>query len=245
MRVVLGTVLLLWPSGFDDGVRHFEAGRFPEAYAAFAAATAEAGDDASEALLYNHALAALRAAEWLEAEIAIEKATVRGGERFESTRDFVSANIAFAQCERAEILAARPEAGPIALDAAIAHADRARRLWQQAAVTRDDWPEARRNVERALRKLDVLRKKKADAIERGKKAGPKKPKPRPNQEEKPRQRPGERARTERRRLQAQLGELSPGQVRRLLEKLRQKENEKDKMRRARRRANRKALERDW
>ena len=134
-------------------------------------------------------------------------------------------------------------AEPFAFDVAIAYAEKARRFWQLAAMDRPDWPEARRNVERALLKLEELKRRKAEWEEQRRRDADPRPRPQP----KPRPQPG----TEREEVEqeaadlAQLQELSPEAVRRLLEKLAEKEREKLALRRAEREKRTEGVERDW
>ena len=79
---------------------------------------------------------------------------------------FLRGNIAFARCAQASRQARTPLAEPFAFDVAIRHAEKARAFWEQAAMGRDDWPAARRNVERALLVLRDLRREKARSARR-------------------------------------------------------------------------------
>ncbi|MAB90497.1 MAG: hypothetical protein CMJ90_13705 [Planctomycetes bacterium] len=245
MRILLCMLLLMPGDPFADAMRAYEEGRFSDAVKLFLAAESELGEGAPAELLHDLALAALRAGDLRLAESSAEKAVVRGGPRFVPQRHFILGNVAFKRCLQAEILAGRVEAGPVALDAAILHAETAAESWRRAAVTRSDWPAARRNVERALLKLETLRKTRD---ERRKKQG-KKPKNQPPKPPSPeRQRdPSVRGRkiNQDRLARMQLKELSYAQVRRLLEKLSQKEAEKAKLRKKEQAAKRVSGERDW
>ena len=112
---------------------------------------------------------------------------------------------------------------------------------------RADWPAARRNVERALLKLADLRKKKAQAEERQRRRSDPEPRPDPKkkpplpepeappekkEELAPDKKPGEK-------------ELSPAEVRGLIEALARKENEKITLRRSQQRKRAATVERDW
>ena len=249
MRTLLLLVLLVGGDTFSDGVRLYREGRYKEALASFAAAEERAGEDASAELLYNKALCALRSDKLVVAEVAAEKAAVRGGPDFFGLRDFLLGNAAFLRSEAATALARRPEAGPVALEEAIRQAGSALDFWQKAAVSRSDWPAARRNVERALLKLEELKKLEAEAERKRKKAAAR-PKPRPQprptvrQTGDPERDPRNRERV-RRETAPVLLELSAAQVQRLLDKLSQKEQEKRKLRRERQRVRRLLVERDW
>jgi hypothetical protein len=231
-------VFLVLPGGDEPsrGKGAYEAGRFEEAFADFTRAEREAGEKASAELLYNRSLAALRAGKLREAEIAAEKAAVRGGADFTPLRDFLLGNASFARCKQAEAKATgETDAAPFALDEALIHAQRAARFWQQAAMSRPDWPEARRNVERALLKQQALKKKKEAMQEEKKKIKDKKINPQPEASaKKPDAAP-----------EARMDELSPEQIRRLLERLAEKEKQKVASRKERQRLQRAEVEKDW
>ena len=174
------------------------------------------GDNAGE-----RAVAALRAGDWRGAE-------TRAKELAPPLRDFVRGNVAFAHCEMAERQASSPAAEPFAWDVAIRYGERARDFWKHAAMSRPDWPEARRNVERALLKLDELAQKKKETERR--RQSDKKPQPKP----KPQGDPQGKDETQQPKDQPQLQELTPEQVLRLLDKLAEKEKEKVALRRSHR-----------
>ncbi|MEW6741546.1 MAG: hypothetical protein AB1486_02210 [Planctomycetota bacterium] len=222
------------------GAQAYREGRYQEALKAFTAAEKEAGNRASAELLYNRALAGLRAGELVVAEFSAEKAVARGGARFVATRDFVLGSTDFARCDMAEAEAARTDAGPAALDLAISYAEAARDSWQRAAMSRADWPEARRNVERALLKLEELKKKRAEAIER-KKARDEKKK---IIDQAGTGETGNGSEQEQ-KVAPQEGALLSDQVLALLDKLAEKEKEKLELRRAQRQARATAVEEDW
>ncbi|MEZ5966859.1 MAG: hypothetical protein R3F56_23670 [Planctomycetota bacterium] len=166
--------------GFDAGVRAYREGRFADALAAFAAAEQDAGDAASPVLLYDLALAALRVGDLSKAEAAAEKAAERGGDDFAPRRDFVRGSVAYARAQSAGAQADGVEAEPFAFEAAIALARRAAQQWQHAACSkRADWPQARRNVERALQLVDDLERRKAAAEAKRKRQEPDQAKPKP------------------------------------------------------------------
>jgi hypothetical protein len=250
----LAIALLLVAGGTDEGLRAYREGRFADAQRAFAEAEKREGDGASAELLYDEALAALQAGDLSAAESAAERAAARGGARFAAARDFLLGNVAFVRCERAKAVATRPEAEPFAFDAAIALAETARRRWQLAAASRADWPEARRNVERALLETETLRKLKAAAEEKKKKAsssGPTEPPP-PEKSEAP---PPQTRESGDRRAEGQESEPAPApraseveldaaQIARLFDRLFEQEREKQKLRRETR-ARRTDVEKDW
>ncbi len=222
---------------FAAGLRAYRAGRFAEALAAFTEAEARAGDAATPELLYDKALSALRAARFSEAESAAGAAAVRGGPEFTGLRDFLLGNVAFARCELAAAQASGPEAEPFAFDVALGQAERARLSWQRAALSRPDWPEARRNVERALLRLEELKQAREEARKRSEEQKkleqpPEPPAPPPTEEEA-------------RAIEAQVAELSPREVQELLARLGAKEKEKLALRRARRNDQPIEVEKDW
>ncbi len=206
----------------------------------------DAGESAAPELLYNRALAALGAGELRAAEIAAEKAAARGGPEFAALRDFLLGNAAFARSVAASAQAAAPEAEPFAFDLAIAHAEAARRFWQRAALSRADWPEARRNVERVLLQLQDLRGRKEQA-EKERKARARLPEPPPPQADPGPQDPLARGEEEGLAplFEPQPLDRSADLVERLRERLARKENEKRALRQAARRERQAGVEKDW
>jgi hypothetical protein len=227
---LLPVVLLLAGSDeFDAGVRAYREGRFAEAVLAFDAAGSSAGENASPEVLFNQALAALGARDLDRVQAAAERAAAQGGAEFAALRDFLQGNVAFVRCERAEEEAKLPGAPPFALDLAITQAGAAREAWMRAATSRADWPEARRNVERALLKLAELERMKQEAEK--KKEEEREPEPPDSEEDAT--------------LDPMTEELSPEMLKRLLEKIDEKEREKAEVRRAYQRVQRADVERDW
>jgi hypothetical protein len=198
------------------------------------------GGEEPAAALHNRAVAALQAGDLVAAEIAAEKAAARGGPELEGLRDFVIGNAAFVRCEKEELAAYGPR-GAAALETAIGHAKQARDSWALAAARRADWPEARRNVERARIKLDLLAKKKDELTPAN---PPPKPKPPPPPKDQPAPRKPEDF-TPAPRVDPQLDEVPAEDVVKLLEKLKAKEQDKLRVRRAERQSGRYAVERDW
>lgn len=236
---VLLSLLLLDGDPFAAGVSAYRAGAFKEAYAAFASATAGDAVDAAPAH-YNQGLAALRAGMWREAEAAVGKAASLAGGEFVALRDFVRGNLALARSANAQAQASGPEAEPFAFDVAIAQAEAAARAWQAAAMSRDDWPEARRNVERALLAVDELQRKKAEA--EGKQQSKKEQAP----TELPAPEPeSAQAEPELAAPDAQVGDHGADLVARLLERLARKEKERRRVRHDAQLAARGAAEQDW
>ncbi len=241
MKYFLPLLLIAGSYGFSEGVAAYREGRFQESLKAFSEAESAAGHGASAELLYNKALAALGAGNLLEAETAAETAAARGGEEFRALRDFLLGNAAFARCERAEKEADKSNAKVSALDEAIRHAGRAARFWQQAAASRADWPEARRNAERALRKLDDLEKRKEEKRLQKQKEEEKKKEalPPPLQPENP-------GSDQKVRKAAPLAEELPtDMVLHLLEKLEEKEEAKRDLRGRMKVKRKTAVEKEW
>lgn len=199
-----------------------------------------ADEEASPERLFNRALAALRAGDLTAAEADAKRAAARGDPEIEALSDFLRGNTAFARCRMAERQASTAAAEPFAFDVAITYARKARRLWQAAAMSRLDWPAARRNVERALLKEEELKRKKAarDEQQRRKTDRPPRPQPRPPPTPGPDAEPDPA-------VDPQLKELAPEEVLRLLDKLAQKEKEKRALRRSERKARTAGVERDW
>lgn len=142
--------------GFAAGERAFGEGRFEAAAVAFAAEVAARGDAAPAELHYDLALAWLNAGEVGKATAAIERAAATADPALLRRCAFVRGSIAWQRGAAATRLAQQVEAEPFAVKPALQQVDLARREWQAAAVGDPDWPEARRNVERALRQLAEL-----------------------------------------------------------------------------------------
>jgi hypothetical protein len=227
---VLLAVALASCGAYEDGARAYREGRFQDARAAFAVG----GDERPAELLVDEALAALGAEDLGAAENAA--ANARSDADVAPVADFVLGNVAFARCALAEKQASTIEAEPFAFDAAIAFADTARNRWTAAAASRDDWPAARRNAERAAVKADDLRRRRIDASDKRRRSRtPPSPRPAPA---KP---------TDAKEPAAQADEipLTREQVLALFEQLAAKEKEKLASRRARRERSGGEVERDW
>jgi hypothetical protein len=181
---------------------------------------------------FDRAVAALQQGELRQAEAEAQQLAEPHGL-------FLRGNVAFADCLVAEKQAATAAAEPFAFDVAIALAEKAARLWADAAMSGEDWPEARRNVERALLKEDDLRRRKAQAEQRRRPE----PTPKPNPKPKPNPQGSKKVTEEDPNLDPMLRELPPEQVSRILERLSEKEQEKRTMRRTER--SKRSGERDW
>jgi len=245
--VVAGSVLALAErraqARFDAAVEAYRAGRFAAAADLFRAEEVARGHAASAVLLHDLALAALHAGRLRDAEIAAEKAVARGGPRFVPFRDFVLGSTAWQRALQAEAEAGLLDADPTAFDRAIAHADAARAAWQSATVGGESAGAARRNVERALWKLEDLRARR-EAAEAERRA---------RQEETPIEQPtpeggdeGEPEEIEQEvAAQQDPDALSRRDVLALLARLAEIEEQKRIERRDRRHARGLAVERDW
>ncbi len=255
------------------GAQAYEEGRHSAAFTALTDAVESAGGGASCELQYDLALAALAVGESDVARTAIDAARVlaEGDEHLAPLVDFLAGNVAYALCDMRAKEAASPEAEPFAYDTAIARAEEARDLWAAAAMARDlkqreDWPQARRNIERALRRIEELVALKAAAEEAKKKSAPGgppriRPRPAPTPKIEPRVEPtagtdpsapppppkptGEGDEEPAPDLAAQLTELDPAAVSRLLETLAAKERERRAAREERQRRERVPGSRDW
>jgi len=255
-RTLLLLLLVASCGAAADGERAYREGRFKDAAEAYARADAAAGDGASAELLLDEALAALRAGDLSRAESCADRAARRGAESA-ALADFVKGNAAFARAAVSEMQADRVEAEPFAFDAAIAQAETARDAWIRADVAKDDWPAARRNVERALVAIDRLREKKARA-ERAKRkqqdvavARPK-PKSKPDVPPPPRTSPptetprsADKPPPTKTPSDLESGELPAEEVARLFDLLAAKERAKLDARRASRAERTADVEKDW
>ncbi len=198
------------------------------------------GNPSPEALT-NRGVVALRAEDWSEAESLAERACVEGGREVVALADFVRGNVAFAKCLTAEQQARAPEAEPFAFDVAITYGETARSRWQLAASSRPDWPEARRNIERAMLKLDDLKRQKIERRQAGRKI------PKPKIKIVPGATPedGTTDGTQETKAEAASTELTSEEILSLFGKLTEKEQEKSALRQAHRRVRMAKVEKDW
>lgn len=243
MRALLLLLILAAGDDFATGMKAYEEGRYKDALAAFSAAELAAGNTASPELLYNRALCALRMRRWVEAEYSAEKAAARGGPEFAALCNFLRGNAEFMRCQTAEAEALLVEADPTAYDRALGHARSSLEYWELAARSRADWPEARRNAERALLKLEQLLQKREEALanQKKKKATPPPPELEPPEdptdpEESEEQTP---------ELATEAEALSLAEVADMLQRLAAKEQEKRDLRRARRQSGAFKVKKDW
>ncbi|MCU0725950.1 MAG: hypothetical protein MUE73_09210 [Planctomycetes bacterium] len=243
LTALLALALLAGCGDFREGLSAFEAGRFEEARDAFARAEEEASGTAGAEVLYNRALAALLAGDHRDAEAAAARAAERGDGAVAGPCALLRGCVAFSRSEIAAEQARGPGAEPFALQVAVRYAEAARDFFRDAAVSRPDWPEARRNFERAVSAIEALQREKAEADRnRERVARPDLP-PEPDLPPPPEEvSPSEEADPETRVLET---ELAPAQVRRLLDRLVEKEREKLALRRSEQRARAAEVEKDW
>lgn len=154
MKLLVWLLALAAGSAATLGVAAFEEGRADEAARNFAEAV-NAGNT-SPALFMNLAIAELHAGRLDAAEAAAERAALAGGLGWYGERDFVRGAAAWKRSFMLETRADLPGAGKDPFAAAIAATREALDAWRAACISRADWPAARRNVERALFRLDVL-----------------------------------------------------------------------------------------
>jgi len=243
----------------EAGRKAWDAGRADDALAAWNAAATAAGDDASPELRYDRALAALRTGDLTLAASAADAAARRGGDAFAPRCDDVRGHVAFARSEAMELEAAKPGAPPTTLDKALALAEDALAAWRSAATAPDAGARIRRNVERALLRLERLRERRAEAQRRLAPPAPTPPPPTPPTSPTP-SAPDPKAKmpppptptggrpeddTPGAAVDPGSTELAPAEVLRLLEVLGEKERQKAVVRRTRRNAPNPQVEKDW
>jgi hypothetical protein len=221
-----------------EGISALREGRAADAVRLLAEAEKAGGDGTPPEIVHARALAALATGDLDAAEAAAERAAARGGARFEALRDFLRGNAAFARCDAAEARAAATPADPDGWDRALRLAESARDRWRTAAMSREDWPAARRNADRARLRADALRARRDAA--RGRKdpaAPPPAPMPPP-----PAPPPGPTAPVP---PTGAAPAPSPASVARLLEVLAATDREKEAVRRLRQASRGVAGEEDW
>jgi len=149
----------------------------------------------------------------------------------EARATFLKGNAAFAASLDLERQA---EAGDAeAFKAAVMRAEDALAYWQRAAMTRADWPEARRNVERALLRVEQLRERRKEGTK--KKDAPKKKDDPPEKKEEEKAEP--------RKVDAK--ELPAERVLEVLDVLQRREQAKRALRQKERARQGAGVERDW
>jgi hypothetical protein len=164
-------------------------------------------------------------------------------------RTFLEGNASFAASEAAEARATAPGGDVRDREAALAHAEDALAAWRTAATSRADWPQARRNVERALIRVERLRRESARTTgerdrppPRGDGPGDAPPDPSPPPPTPP---PPPDIPADDRPTDVITTELAPADVLRVLDVLAEKERAKQALRRARVAAPTTGTEKDW
>ncbi|MCP4092106.1 MAG: hypothetical protein GY747_01555 [Planctomycetes bacterium] len=107
--------------------------------------------------LRNLALACLKSRDLDRAAQVADQIASSGNRNDLAWRDFFLGNLAWRRSELAEFEAHGPVPPAGALERAIAHTEAALQAWQAALETRDEWPEALRNTQRADYRLALLR----------------------------------------------------------------------------------------
>ncbi|MEQ8763724.1 MAG: hypothetical protein RL885_07350 [Planctomycetota bacterium] len=194
--------------------------------------------DVPPELLTNMALAALASGRWTDAEIAAERLVVADA-ALAPLREFLQANARYGRAKQAELRADLPEAEPFAYDLAIRLMQQAKSGWIRAHLGEGEWPAARRNAERAELASSQLELKKQKKLEEQKKKTERDPPPEKPEPEEP------EPEKEEIELDAAVAELPVEDVRRLIERLAQKEREKRALRQAEREKRSGPAERDW
>lgn len=246
-------IALLTPGDVDRAATAYAEGRFAEAHALYREASESRASPSAE-LLFDRALAALQAGDYLDAEVAAERAVAAGGSDYTRRRDFLFGNVAHARCLRAKLATLRPDAEPSAFEPALAEIEGAIVHWRRAAEQGPDWPAARRNLERALLERDELLLRQDMSLERARvpdtpQENPDTPPPGqdppPPQDQEPPavDRTGNREGKE--REAEEVLPLRPDQLAKILEVLGEKEREKLRVRRAVRARRSADVEKDW
>lgn len=186
---VLLAPLLLHPGGddpFEAGMRLYREGKYAESVEAFARAAAAAQDRTLPPIYYNKALAAFAAGDPHSALADAERAAAAaaGDLSFLFARDFLRGNVAFERSraleKESDASLAQPPTPPVPgaqgskpdplalLSSAIQEAQGARDAWIEAAqknISKSpalSSDAARRNVERAILRVEELKKKKEE-----------------------------------------------------------------------------------
>lgn len=253
-RTVVVALLLAACGRAADGKAAYEAGRFDEALRHFSEAERAAP---SPELAFDVALAALRGGDLDTAESAAARAFETSAHESDVRADarFVLGAAAYERCLREMKQAARPESEPFAYDGAERLARRAAAEWAASCVLRGDWPEAARNVERALARAAECRtaKSEAEAAKKRKQKAPPERKPAAGDTAAKGEEDdsgadgsaddGTGGREPSRG--APLPDLAPAELETVYERLTLRERTKIEDRRARQRRGRSAEERDW
>lgn len=202
---------------------------------------AACGDGGDVEAYDRAARAAIADRRWTDAEIAAERALLLDPSyRFE--REMIVGAASFARSVTAEAAAEMPNAPPVLFDAAMRHASAARDAYRAARAERDD-EVARRNLERAVRRSEVLAAKKRDA-EEARKNAPKRPRPVPK-EGAGSETPGDVRGAAEARIEIAEGDVPPEGAKKVLERVARGQTEKREARRERAVRAVPATERGW
>lgn len=229
----------LWQRGLDA----YRSREFEQAKELFEQAVESDPRAATPQLLLNQAFAALRCREMEQAEWAAEKAAARGGPAWYRLRDFVHGNAHWLRCLESEAETTLIDPDPSSFDRALEHAGNALTAWRRAALGDQDWPGARRNVERALRIIEDLEARREEALK--KRSGQDQPPPPPPPETTDDPESEESEEADQPEQQASLTPLSAAELERLLQRLAIKDMEKRELRRERRQLRSQGVEKDW
>lgn len=242
--VALGAALLVLGaqelSLVERGIAAYAEERYAEALQAFHQAAQEAGDDspALAVLEYDQALAALGLGELELAVAAAQSAKRREPAELGARADFVLALTHYRRALEAEALASLPGAPAQAFDPALEAIEAARDAWIAAALAAPDWPEARRNVERALiKRAQLMEARRVAESNRRVRQPDATPEPDPEAQ------PPTESTSSNAPPPAPL-ELSPGELAELLSALERSGESRDEER-ARRRTRSMDVEKDW
>jgi hypothetical protein len=254
--LLLSSALVLLPQDpATDPLAAHRAGRHQQAYDLLRQRVADGADVDAVALHHDLAVAALAVDDLQTAETAVAEAgrlaAGEGRSSYVAEQHFVLGHLAWRRGEAAARLAMQVEAEPFAFRPAILQIKAARDHWFVALVRRgEDWPMARRNVERAMKRLRELEDLRARAEEQRRKAGGGKPNvkivPEGKDDPEAQQPRGARSGQEQEhRAGALRVELSAAQLQSLFERIEQREQEKRAGRLQRRAATGARVERDW
>jgi tetratricopeptide (TPR) repeat protein len=169
MKLLLLFALLAGCSDFSAGLEAYREGRYAEAQTIFEVAAADLQGQSLAVAQFNLALVALQLDQPRQAESLAEKAMRAGGRDgqvdFVATRDFILGNTTYARALESVQKARLPGASLRVIDLAISQTEAAVGHWRAAAISRVDWPQARRNIERAQLTLEQLRAARAQVLQ--------------------------------------------------------------------------------
>lgn len=235
LTVVLGLAALAAAQD-PQGVADYRAGRYDAAHAAFVAEAAALGADVPPTLRYDLALAALRVQRTGDAEAAASPLLEHPDPAWRARGSFVLGLCAWQRTDRAVAAARLQDAEPMAWQLAVRAGEAALAHWCRAVELQPADHAARRNAERAQRRLAELRAAaEADAKRRTAKSEPEPPPPLPDAPG-----PAEAARPE-----VVTQPLSANEVAQLLQRLREQQAQKQRLRQTAQRQSGTAGERDW